>query len=92
MYSVYKAMSTRSLALVIWTMMLLLVPATCCPLLSKPTMLGFGHGIIMGGLHIMIAKKVPVKVGEGQLVLRGDDSSCDGSPDSPALSNSKKLK
>jgi len=73
-------------------MMLLLVPATCCALLSKPTMLGFGHGIIMGGLHIMIAKKVPVKVGEEKLVLRGDDSSCDGSPDSPALSNSKNLK
>jgi len=87
-------MSIQCLALFLGTMMLLFVPAPCCPMLLKPTILGFGHGIIMGGLHITIAKKVPmvVHVDEGQLVLRGDDSSYPESSTSPTLSNSKNLK
>jgi len=101
MYLVYNTMLKPSLVVFIWTMTLLLVPATCCPFLLKPTILGFGHGIMMGGLHIMIAKSVPekkvvpVKNGEGHLVLRGDDFSCPGSSTSsisPTLSNSKNFK
>ena len=89
---VYNAMLRPSLVVFLWTMMLLLVPATCCPFLLKSTTLGFGHGIMMSGLHIMIAKHVPVKIGEGQLVLRGEDSSCPGSSTSHTLSNSKNFK
>jgi len=47
---------------------------------------------MMGGLHIMIAKKVPVKIGEEQLVLRSDDSSYPRSSTPPTLSNSKNSK
>ena len=97
MYVAYNTMLKPSLVAFIWTMLLLLVPATCCPFLLKPTTLGFGHGIMMGGLHIMIAKnvpekKLPVKIGEEQLVLRGEDSSCPGSSTSNTLSNSKNFK
>ena len=59
-------------------MMLLVHTASCCYNPLQCTILGFGHGIMMSGVHIMIVKKMSrtVSEDEGRLALRGRDTLC----------------
>lgn len=72
-------------------MMLLLQTASCCYHPLQCTILGFGHGIVMSGVHITIVKRMSrtVSVDEGRLALRGVDTLCSESSTCLATVDSK---
>jgi len=82
MHMTLSMLSMPHMPLFLLTMILLLHTVMCCPFMLQPTILGFGHGIMVGCLHITIAKKttlVAVRATDRQVGLRGDDPSCNAS-------------